>query len=113
MKKLLFSFMLMIVFSIPFTTQAEIITAPVYKVDVMQPAESIGLNKVIAVNVVKSANKTRSLSQIKNIDLNIKMTAVNQKPEIIFVGQCASCHSNATNTIGVSGGDSIGIGKPV
>ena len=103
MKKLLFSFMLMIVFSVPFTTQAEIITAPVYKVDVVQPAEGIGLNKVIAANVVESASVLRSLSQFKNIDASIKKTP--QKPTMIL-GQCASCHDNDVN--GVSGGDSIG-----
>ena len=105
MKKLLFSAMLMIVFLVPFTTQAEIITAPVYKVDVMQPAEGIGLNKVIAANVVESASVLRSLSQIKNTDATVKMTP--QKPTMILIGQCASCHDNDVN--GVSGGDSIGI----
>lgn len=106
MKKLLFSIMLMVVFSIPFTTQAEIITAPVYKVDVMQPAEGIGLNKAV---VVKSTETMRSLSQIINTELNIKMAAIKAKPKIILIGQCASCHSTAIDTIGVSGGDSIGI----
>ena len=105
MKKLLFSIMLSVVFLTPFTIQAEIITAPVYKVDVMQSAEGIGLNKVIAANVVESASVLRSLSQLKNINANIKKTP--QKPTMILIGQCASCHDNDVN--GVSGGDSIGI----
>lgn len=107
MKKLLFSFMLMIVFSVPFITQAETITAPVYKVDVMQPAEGIGLNKAVAANVDKSASILRSMSQLASVDANIKKTL--QKPTMILIGQCVSCHDNNANE--VSGGDFIG-GRP-
>lgn len=108
MTKRLFSIMLMVVFLIPFTIQADTISAPSYQVDVTQPTIGVGLNKVIAANAVEPAGLLRSLSQIKSVDANIKMTP--QKTVMILAGQCASCHDNDVN--GVSGGDSIGI-RPI
>jgi len=101
-KKLLFSFMLMIAFSVPFTIQAEIITAPIYKIDVTQPAEGIGLTKFVVA--VDTANHN---TKLKSFNMCTEMT----KPDktVININQCAACYSNATGYIGVSGGDSIGI----
>ena len=99
--KRLYSIILMTVLLIPFTIQAETITAPVYKIDVTQPAVGIGLDKPVAMAAVESASTVRSLSHA-----NVKMTP--RKQTTILISQCVSCHSTATGVIGVSGGDSVG-----
>lgn len=104
MKKFLFSIMLMVVFSIPFTTQAETMITPIYKVDVTRSAVGIGLNESIAVSAIESTQTLRSFSEFKSIDTIIKMATRKQKT--ILIGQCGSCHADKLN--GVSGGDSIG-----
>jgi len=111
-KKLLFSTMLMIVFLIPFTTQASIISTPSYQVDVLHSIIDIGSDKLAAINAVKAVDSVQPVSQIKSADMNIKMTLSKSKPEIILIGQCVSCHSTAAGTNGVLGGNSIGISKP-
>lgn len=102
MTKRLFSIMLMAVLLIPFTIQAETIAAPIYLVDVTQPAVGIGLDKPVAMAAVEPTETI-----IKSADANIKMTP--RKQTTILISQCASCHLTAAGIIGVSGGDSIGI----
>jgi len=91
----------MAVFLIPFTIQAETITAPVYKVDVAQPAVGIGLSKFAAVaQSTEAIQRTQSVANIKlePADLVNKVSQYNSHKSI-----------DATGIIGVSGGDSTGI----
>lgn len=110
MTKRLASILLMAVFystSCVQVSAAGIIAAPVYKVDVVQPAVGIGLSKIAASDSVESTETMRSFTQINSEYASINKTL--QKPEIILNGQCASCHGKV---IGVLGGGSIGI-RPV
>lgn len=104
--------MLMIVFLIPFTTQANIISTPSYQVDVLQTAIGIKSDNFAVFEIVNFDDSMRSLSQDKNIDLTFKMTAIKSEPKIILFGQCASYSSSAISKTEVSGGDFVGIRQP-
>lgn len=104
MKKLLFTFMLMIVFSTSFATQIKPVNLPTYEISMSQPAEGIGLDKVTAVNSATIAIGFQSITQFNSNDATIKTVA--KYNVFVLSGVRASYHSDA---IGVSGGDSIGI----
>ena len=99
MKKLLFSVMLMVAFAMPFTTQADTISAPSYQVDVAHQMVDVGKSDVVAAVAVnqESQSNVSDASLFKSTETMITLT------------DCNSCHSHtATNLIGVLGGDSIG-----
>ena len=104
MKRYLISFMLLIVFSVPFTIQADDISTPSYQVDVTQSVVDVGSSEVAAVNT--ASDESRSGTNYTNLD---NATLPESTATMITVSQCASCHATGTN--GVSGGDSIGISK--
>ena len=103
--KRLYSIMLMFAFLIPFTIQADTISKPLYQMDVTHSAIDIGSGSAdaIAMTSVIAANQ-ESQSNIYDVSL------FKPSETMITLTDCNSCHSNtATNSIGVLGGNSIGI----
>jgi len=103
-KKYLFSIMLSIMFLISPMTQADIISAPSYQVDVTHQINDAGKSGVVAAAVTVRSTKTmQSVANIKleTADLANKVSQHNSHKSITVTG-----------IVGVSGGGSIGIGKP-
>jgi len=99
MTKRLFAILLMTVFLIPFTTQADTISAPSYQVDVTHQIIDVGKSDVVAAVAVNQ----KSQSNVSNVNL------FKQNEPMITLTNCDSCRSNAAaDSIGVRG-DSIGI----
>lgn len=107
MKKYLFSIILSIVFLIPFTTQADIISTPSYQVDVTQPMMiNPGGGSGDAAVAVQSTETMLRMQSVANITL--------EPAEILAESVKYNLHKSiaVAGIIGVSGGDSIGI-RPI
>jgi cytochrome c5 len=104
-KKYLFSILLACVFLISPVTYAADVATPVYQVNVMATTSDETIVRPAAAVAVQPSETMQSVANITLEPADL----VNK------VSQCNSCHSikAAAGIIGVSGGDSIGIGKPV
>ena len=108
MKKYLFSIILSIVFLIPFTIQANTISAPSYQVGVAHSAIAdigSGSGDIVAAKAVQSTKTMLRTQNVANITLE-PADLINK------VSQHTPHKSIAANAILVSGGGYIGI-RPV
>lgn len=108
MNKRLISIVLMCVFAMPFMVQAANIDLGTssYQIDILNPVAAVNTKTSKPVAMAKAVQHKPRFKTA-----NTNMTLFRDKETILItsVGNCNSCHSSAINTIGVSGGDSIGI----
>jgi len=106
MNKRLISIVLMCVYLISPVTYAADVSAPAYLVDVTHSVATVDVNGPVAMTEAKT-------TQFKNTNKITTLNGLHEPRRSTLIVACGYDSVKNANVLGVSGGDSIGIGRPI